>query len=69
MSDHVVDDDGDRDDIMNVSPKGGLLVHWIVTVALLCGASAVKSNTESILMPGSLQTYAHAFIQRRFPII
>lgn len=44
------------------TPRGGLTLHWIMTVILICGSASIKDLLESISVPGLLQTYAHCFV-------
>ncbi|KAK2599262.1 hypothetical protein N8I77_011032 [Diaporthe amygdali] len=51
-----------EDDIKYKSPHGGLIAHWIMSVVFIAAGSGIDAMTESILLPGYFQTYAHAFI-------
>lgn len=55
-----------EDDIKYKSPQGGLIAHWIMSVVFIAVGSGIDGLTESILLPGYLQTYAHAFVLREF---
>jgi amino acid transporter len=44
------------------SPKGGLWLHWIMSVVLIAVSAGVHSPLESIGMPGLIQTYTHCLI-------
>lgn len=51
-----------EDDIKYKSPQGGLIAHWLMSVVFIAAGSGIHSLTESIILPGYFQTYAHAFI-------
>lgn len=44
------------------APKGGLWLHWIVTILFIGVSASLRSIGESTSMPGLLQTYAHCII-------
>ena len=44
------------------SPRGGLWLHWIMSVILIAISAGVDSTLESISMPGLIQTYTHCLI-------
>jgi hypothetical protein len=51
------------------TPRGGLTLHWIMSVVLISASASTKDLLESISMPGLLQTYAHCFVlgERHIP--
>lgn len=53
-----------EDDIKYKSPQGGLIAHWVMSVVFISAGSGIDAMTESILLPGYFQIYAHAFILR-----
>ena len=44
------------------SPRGGLWLHWIMSVVMIAISAGVHSPLEAIGMPGLLQTYTHCLI-------
>ncbi|SCB65317.1 unnamed protein product [Fusarium graminearum] len=44
------------------SPQGGLIAHWLGTVALIAVSASISSTLESIGLAGYIQTYTHCFI-------
>ncbi|KAL1875838.1 hypothetical protein Daus18300_003029 [Diaporthe australafricana] len=51
-----------EDDIKYKSPQGGLIAHWVMSVVFIAAGSGIDAMSESILLPGYFQIYAHAFI-------
>jgi hypothetical protein len=50
------------DDFVYKSPEGGLIVHFTMTVVVIAISASIQSTTESISLPGMIQTYIHCFI-------
>jgi amino acid transporter len=44
------------------APKGGLVLHWIMSVALIGASASINSALESTSLPALLQTYSHCII-------
>lgn len=44
------------------SPQGGLIAHWLASVALIAASASIQSTLESIGLAGYIQTYTHCFI-------
>lgn len=61
-------DDSICRDPIHKAPQGGLIIHWVMSVVVIAGASSVPSTLESISLPGYIQTYAHCFILSKSPI-
>lgn len=61
-SSHTLSKGKREDDIKYKSPQGGLIAHWLMSVVFISAGSSIDAMTESILLPGYFQIYAHAFI-------
>ncbi|KAK7710171.1 hypothetical protein SLS63_013034 [Diaporthe eres] len=61
-SSHTLSKGKREDDIKYKSPQGGLIAHWLMSVVFISASSSIDAMTESILLPGYFQIYAHAFI-------
>ncbi|UZP46503.1 hypothetical protein NXS19_014315 [Fusarium pseudograminearum] len=46
----------------NKSPQGGLLIHFIMSVALIIVTIAIGDTAESVSFPGYIQTYIHCAV-------
>ncbi|KAI6763249.1 hypothetical protein HG531_013146 [Fusarium graminearum] len=44
------------------SPQGGLIAHWLGSVAMISVSASIQSTLESIGLAGYIQTYTHCFI-------
>ncbi|KAM0229200.1 hypothetical protein ACHAP5_011740 [Fusarium lateritium] len=47
------------------SPQGGLIAHWLASVALVAVSASIPSTLESIGLAGYIQAYTHCFILSR----
>lgn len=50
------------------TPKGGLMLHWIFSVATISATSGIGRLTEAIGFPGTLQAYASGWVGSRLRI-
>lgn len=48
------------------SPQGGLIAHWVGSVALIAISASIQSTLESVGLAGYIQTYTHCFILSKF---
>ncbi|KAF5233636.1 hypothetical protein FAUST_8072 [Fusarium austroamericanum] len=46
----------------NKSPQGGLMIHFIMSVALIIVTIAIGDTAESVSFPGHIQTYIHCAV-------
>ena len=44
------------------TPQGGLMLHWIFSVALISASSAISNLSEAIFTPGLIQVYAQGVV-------
>ncbi|KAH7142073.1 amino acid permease-domain-containing protein [Dactylonectria macrodidyma] len=44
------------------SPQGGLIIHWIMSVALILVTIGIKSTSEAASLPGYIHTYMHCAV-------
>lgn len=61
---HILSKENRDDDILNRSPQGGLIFHWLMSVAFIAAVCSIDATTESISLPGYYQAYAHSFVLR-----
>ncbi|KAG8667807.1 hypothetical protein FPOAC2_13005 [Fusarium poae] len=52
----------EENEFYNKSPQGGLIIHWIMSVALILVTIGIEDTGESVSFPGYIQTYIHCAI-------
>ncbi|KAF8864817.1 hypothetical protein BDZ45DRAFT_669190 [Acephala macrosclerotiorum] len=52
----------DRNGDQHKTPLGGILLEFVMSIVLICISAAVPSETQSVSLPGNIQTIAHCFI-------
>ncbi|KIX95276.1 uncharacterized protein Z520_09193 [Fonsecaea multimorphosa CBS 102226] len=45
-----------------LAPRGGLVLHGIMTTVFIAASASIRTVLESVSMPGLIQTYAHCII-------
>ena len=53
---------GSRDFGIGRSPRGGLILHWMITVGLIAATATINDTLDAASFPGLLQTYGHAAV-------
>ncbi|RSM09304.1 hypothetical protein CEP52_004155 [Fusarium oligoseptatum] len=51
----------EEDAFLHKSPQGGLIVHWIISVAVISATAGSHSVMEAVFIPGYIQTYIQCF--------
>jgi hypothetical protein len=53
---------GERPSISQISPMGGIALHWLMTTIMMIAMSGIQGDRGPIGIPGLLQTYAHMIV-------
>jgi hypothetical protein len=56
----------DPNEYVYKAPQGGLILHWFMSVVVIAGSSSIRELSESVGLPGYVQTYVHCFVLSEF---
>jgi hypothetical protein len=48
------------------TPKGGLILHWLMSLVLISATSRMYNINEAIGFPGNLQAYASGWVGSKY---